>query len=82
MLAPVEITSGTREIKSEDTIVRTTKFNAKCSLELAEDLGIGDSLAGLVILQDGRLLVYTGSEILLGKLFLETGCLHGLCVDG
>ena len=79
MLAPVGLTSGTREIISENTM-RTTKLDAEYSLELAEDLGVGDGLARLVVLEDRRFLVYTGSNVLLGELFLETGCLHSLYV--
>lgn len=45
--------------------VATTKFDTKAALKLAENLGVGDSLARLVVLEDGRLLVDLLGEVLL-----------------
>lgn len=49
---------------------RTAELDTEHSLELAEDLGIGDGLSRLVVLEDGRLLVDTLGNILLGELLL------------
>jgi hypothetical protein len=60
------------------TIPHTTQFHAQCSFQLAEDLGIRDGFAGLVVLDDRRLLVDLLCEIFLRELLLHTGGLNSL----
>lgn len=44
---------------------RTTKLDTQRTLELSEDAGVWDGLAGLVLLDDGGLLVDLLREVLL-----------------
>lgn len=56
----------------------TTKFDTKGPLHLGEDLGAGDSLSSLVVLDDRGLLVDLLGEILLCQLLVRTSSLDGL----
>jgi hypothetical protein len=58
--------------------IPTSEFHAQDTLHLAKDLGIGDSLAGLVILEYGGFLVDLLSEVLLRQLEIHSGLLHRL----
>ena len=57
---------------------RTTELDTEVPLELAEDLRTWDGLAGLIILDDGRLLVDLLCELLLRELLIQTGGLDSL----
>ena len=46
--------------------ILTTKFDLECTLKLTEDLRVGNSFPGLVILDNRRLLVHLLSQVLLG----------------
>ena len=58
--------------------IPTPEFHAQDALHLAKDLGIGDSLASLVILEYGRFLVDLLRNVFLGKLEIHTGVLDRL----
>ena len=60
--------------------LRTAQLYSKDTLELGENLRIGDSFSRLVILQHGRLFVYLLSDVLLRKFPLHTCGLHRLYV--
>ena len=57
---------------------RTSELYTQRSLEFGQDLGVGDGLAGFIILKHGRLLVDLLCTILLGKTLLHTGLLNRL----
>jgi hypothetical protein len=56
----------------------TAQLYPKGTLELGEDLGIGDGFSRLVILQHGGFLIYLLSDLLLRELQFQTCCLHCL----
>lgn len=58
--------------------IRTTEFHPESAFKLAEDLRVRDGLAGLVVLDDGRLLVYLLREVFLRELLLHACGLDGL----
>ena len=71
MLAPAEMAfSSTPSAATTKRATRTTKFHAQGALELAEDLGVRNGAARLVVLDDGRLLVDLLCEVLLRELLL------------
>jgi hypothetical protein len=56
----------------------TAQLYPKGTLELSEDLRIGDGFSRLVILQHGGFLIYLLSDVLLRQLQFQTCCLHCL----
>lgn len=64
--------------RDEEREAHTTQFDTQDPLQLGEDLSVRNSFSGLVILDDGRLLVGLLSEFLLRQLFFHTSTLNSL----
>lgn len=56
--------------------VHTSQFDTECALKLAENLGIGDSLPRLVVLENGLFFVDLGGYVFLREALLLTCSLH------
>ena len=65
-------------VKNLSGMRRTTQLDSQVSLELAEDLRTRDSVAGLIVLDDGRLLVDLLGKVLLSEMHRQTSGLNGL----
>lgn len=76
IVSPFSETKGTWKTKEK----RTSELNPQHPLQLPQDLRVRDRPAGLVVLQDGRLLVDLLRYVFLRELQVEAGLGHGLWI--